>query len=368
MRLRKINKKKATAKLRLTKILATAFLACGIGLIAVVPSDAQSALSKKSPLQQGLAYYKGKTVVIACPSTPGGSYDEWARLVAPQLQAVLGATVEVTNNTGAGTIAGQDVVAHSVPNGLTIGQMTPTTDATNTIAGTTGVNFNAERVRFISAVGPSISIWASLADSGITSWASLIAQTTQVKEVATPGFVAYLEVLANDAFGINAEVLTAYPGAAQEEQGFVRGDGPVAETAYSTIASLIAGQKAIPLAISQKLPSGIQYRASTDVAPTIAELAKRYPPKTKERKQVLNALETMIAVSRQVFWVPTATPYQEVDALQYAFKKILLSPYTAKTALADGLAPGYQPGGLIKSEYLKLSSLAHVIAPLVQNV
>ncbi|HEU5348476.1 MAG TPA: hypothetical protein VFU63_07665, partial [Ktedonobacterales bacterium] len=55
--------------------------------------------SAQTPAQ----FYKGKTVQIIVPYSPGGGYDQWARLLAPYLQKYLGAgKVEVVNAPGGG--------------------------------------------------------------------------------------------------------------------------------------------------------------------------------------------------------------------------------------------------------------------------
>ena len=71
----------------------------------------------------GASYFKGKTITLISPDSPGGSYDSYARLFAPYLGQELGATINVEDVSGAGTLQGSNQMAAAAPNGLTIGMV-----------------------------------------------------------------------------------------------------------------------------------------------------------------------------------------------------------------------------------------------------
>ena len=64
------------------------------------------------------------------PSSPGGTSDILARLLAPKLAEALGQQVVVDNRAGASTVIGVAIVAKAPPDGYTIG-ITPAALATN---------------------------------------------------------------------------------------------------------------------------------------------------------------------------------------------------------------------------------------------
>jgi tripartite-type tricarboxylate transporter receptor subunit TctC len=66
------------------------------------------------------SYAAGKTIKLVVGYTAGGSNDIIARIVAPRLGEVLGATVVVENKPGASGAIGADYVAKSQPDGLTL--------------------------------------------------------------------------------------------------------------------------------------------------------------------------------------------------------------------------------------------------------
>jgi len=55
---------------------------------------------------------------------PGSTPDATARPLADQMSAILGQTVIVENRPGAGGIVGMESVAHSAPDGYTMGLAT----------------------------------------------------------------------------------------------------------------------------------------------------------------------------------------------------------------------------------------------------
>ena len=66
------------------------------------------------------AAYPSRTVSIVVPTTPGGTADLLARLVAPKLSTMWGHPVIVENKPGAGSLVGTDYVARAKPDGYTL--------------------------------------------------------------------------------------------------------------------------------------------------------------------------------------------------------------------------------------------------------
>jgi len=58
-------------------------------------------------------YYEGETVKIVVGFNPGGGYDEYARMIAPELEKRIGATVIVVNQPGGGGLLALNRLAQS---------------------------------------------------------------------------------------------------------------------------------------------------------------------------------------------------------------------------------------------------------------
>jgi tripartite-type tricarboxylate transporter receptor subunit TctC len=74
--------------------------------------------------------YPTRTIRFIAPTSPGGTSDILARMLAPKLSEALGQQVVVDNRAGAGTSIGSAIVAKAPPDGYTIG-ITPSALAIN---------------------------------------------------------------------------------------------------------------------------------------------------------------------------------------------------------------------------------------------
>jgi tripartite-type tricarboxylate transporter receptor subunit TctC len=74
--------------------------------------------------------YPARAIRLVVPSTPGGTSDILARILAPRLSEALGQQVVVDNRAGASTVIGVALAAKSTPDGYTI-VITPAALATN---------------------------------------------------------------------------------------------------------------------------------------------------------------------------------------------------------------------------------------------
>src|ERR1019366_7839220 len=66
------------------------------------------------------AYFSGKTVRLVVGYGPGGGYDAYARMIAPHFSKVLGASVVVENQPGAGGLVALNRIYAAAPDGLTM--------------------------------------------------------------------------------------------------------------------------------------------------------------------------------------------------------------------------------------------------------
>ena len=96
-----MNLRKLTAGLKATVLGAV------LGLLASSPALAQ-------------ANFPNRPIKLVVPFVPGGTLDISARLIAKQLNEVLGQPVVVDNRGGAGGMLGVDLVAKSAPDGYTL--------------------------------------------------------------------------------------------------------------------------------------------------------------------------------------------------------------------------------------------------------
>ena len=70
--------------------------------------------------QSGVAQYPDRPIRVIVPVAAGGGTDIIARIVMSKVGEGLGATVVIDNRAGAGGILGNEIVAHSQPDGYTL--------------------------------------------------------------------------------------------------------------------------------------------------------------------------------------------------------------------------------------------------------
>ncbi len=79
-----------------------------------------AALALAAPVAFAQSNYPSHAVRVVVPSSPGGGTDTLTRRITPAFEKRLGANVVVDNRPGAGSIIGNDLVAHAKPDGYTL--------------------------------------------------------------------------------------------------------------------------------------------------------------------------------------------------------------------------------------------------------
>jgi len=121
------------------------------------------------------------------------------------------------------------------------------------------------------------------------------------------------------AFAIHARYVTGYANSAALVTAFLRGDAQGTYTAVSSIGAYLAAGTARDLVDMYKLTPGVLYAAASGKVPTLAQLAAKYPPKTKIEREALKALELYEPESGEPFVAPSAIPNPQLTALRAAF-------------------------------------------------
>jgi tripartite-type tricarboxylate transporter receptor subunit TctC len=105
------------------------------------------------------AFFAGKTVRIVVGSAVGGGYDVYSRLIAPYLSRVLGATVIVENQPGAGGLISLNRLYTTAPDGLTMSFANGTAAAFAQITEQQGARFDLAKFDFLATVGAPPGLW-----------------------------------------------------------------------------------------------------------------------------------------------------------------------------------------------------------------
>lgn len=340
----------------------TTLIACGVLILTSTIATAATAPKKKlTPLEQGLAYYKGKTITYVAPTTAGTGTDISARAISKEMGQFLGATINVEDISVGGSVVGQDDIAAAAPNGLTIGFISLQTDFDNQISNTPNVNFNLKQLAYIGGYPKGGSFGVTQSSSPFTSFAALrtASQTTPAKLVLAPD--PDLAAMEYSALGVKFTPLTGYSSSSLQTTGFLRGDGNLTELALSAIGPEIVAGTVRPLVYNSPLkvvpPETADYSLLKSV-PTAVALLKKYPPKTDIAKQAAKYWQDLSDVPDSTTAAPSSTPTDLVEALAAAYKFAVHTTYFKTAQVSRGSLYGFIKPSTLKSQFVRSLAVA----------
>ena len=194
-------------------------LLTGIVCLAAVISSASAQEAEK-------AFFAGKTVRIVVGSAVGGGYDVYSRLIAPYLARVLGATVIVENQPGAGGLISLNRLYATAPDGLTMSFANGTAAAFAQITEQQGARFDLAKFDFLATVGAPPGLWLVGPSSPIKSVQDAINAKMKWRWAAS----GPADGLGNgaaftcEALKLDCQIVPGYGGSAQAGLAVTRGE------------------------------------------------------------------------------------------------------------------------------------------------
>lgn len=343
-------------------MLARSWPIVGSAIISVVLLGACAGQGPAAaPSPTGKAFFAGKTITFISPDKPGGQSDTLMRVIAPSVAKYLGATVQVTNVATGGTVPGQDQAAAAPPDGLTVGVEHVSKDVYAKAIGKPTVDFPLDQQGLLGSIPAAENLLVAAPSSPYKTIQELLG-TTQTVNVLTTGGSGAMSVRALiAAYGAHLKIVTGYDSSHTLVQGFLRGDGPVTDTAANPLESAVLGGAARPLLALSPISPGKLQKALKGV-PTLEELAKSDPPKTSASQQLLKQLIAFRETPETWLFVPKGTPADRVAALHDAVKAALLDPAIQKQMADQGVAPGYASPKDAVADIHKMQAAAPIIA------
>jgi tripartite-type tricarboxylate transporter receptor subunit TctC len=184
---------------------------CRLSMLAAV---ATTVAASPVSAQTGAEFYKGKTVTYIASTSPGGGYDQYARLVAEFMQKHLAGSIFVVKNVpGAGHMVGANTIYASKPDGLTIGIFN-TGLIYNQVLGASGVKFDLGKMSWVGKAASDPRVITVGAQSPIKTFKDLQQSKETVNfAVGGIGSATYIEsTLLQKVLKLPIKVLTGYSG------------------------------------------------------------------------------------------------------------------------------------------------------------
>lgn len=261
--------------------------------------------------QDGVAFYKGRSINYVAATAPGGGYDFYARLVSAEMEKHLpGSTFVVRNMPGAGHLVGANYIANSKPDGLTIGIFN-TGLIYNQLIGLPGVRFDLAKMSWIGKAASDPRVIAVGAGTPFKTFDDLRNSKDVMKfAIGGIGSAAYVEtVMLKNAFNLPLRIITGYNGGA-DMLAMRRGEVDASVGSLSTLGAF---------AESGHGRLVVQIGGSDRAAPQLSTFAT-----DKRSKDLIALVQSQGELSR--FTVgPAGIPNDRLEALRLAFRKTMES-------------------------------------------
>ena len=348
---------------RRRRIAAVALAAASATLLAACSSSSGSGGSSASGPGGGAGYFKGKTITLIAPDAPGGSYDSYARLFAPYLGQELGATINVENVNGAGTLQGSNQMAAASPNGLTIGMVNVGGDIASLVEKQPGQNFTMTKLSWIGQPAQVPNAIVTQPGSSVSSFSGMLHPSGQVSALDIRNGIGDMLIrVLYGAFGVPYKLDTGFEQTAALKQGFLAKDGQTILEAMSTLYPLISGNEAKPLLVigPVSLPS---YQKVLSGVPTLqTAMSSAHLSGGKEA-----AVTEALALSNLAddFAAPAGLPASELSALRQAFSAAASLPALKAQAEKESLPLSFIGGSAVSGQVDQALNNSKTIASYV---
>lgn len=259
--------------------------------------------------EEGMDFFRGKVMTMIVATNPGGSYDQYGRMIAKFIEKKLGATVVVKNVPGEGMIIGANEIYKAPPDGLTFGTFNIGLLVAQ-LREEKEVQFDLKKFTWLgnaSAMTRFLAVRAALPYKNLED----IKKLKQPLKIPSSGVgsSAHNDILMiKKILGLNLEVIPGY-GGAETDKALLSGemDGRMGSSA-SLIPSFQKGFLRPFLIVAEKRDP-----AYSDV-PTLSEVAP------KEMQPMVNLMVAMCEIARPFATSPGISEGRK-KALQQAFEE-----------------------------------------------
>lgn len=174
--------------------------------------------------EQGCAAFEGETISLVVPFSPGGGYDSYARMIAPELAKKLNGKVIVENQDGAGGLLAINSLATAKPDGKRLAIMNAVGAGGAAIAGAPGAKFGVDKLSYIGRVGASFHIFSTSAKSRFKSFDDVLAADHFRYGSTGPGAADFVNgQMLKAIFQPKAEIITGFEGSEENELAVTSG-------------------------------------------------------------------------------------------------------------------------------------------------
>lgn len=290
------------------------------------------AVAQESEVQK---FYKGKAVDFIVPYSPGGTYDLWARVLAPKIEQLTGARVLVKNMPGAGGLVGTGHLYNvAKPDGLTFGIFPMPGLVLAEMLDLKSVQFELEKFTFLARIEDmERSLFASKT-SGFKTLSDLQKATKTVRfGTVDPTSASTVDsALLAEGFGIKAKIIPGYKGSKEYMLAMI--SGKEVDVAATTTAGYSNNVKSGDISLIAAL--GKKRNPDFPDVPTALE----NPALSAEGKKRVELITVLVEAGRMLL-APPGVPADKSAYLERVVLESMKNPEVIEWAKKNGynLAP-----------------------------
>jgi tripartite-type tricarboxylate transporter receptor subunit TctC len=298
---------------------------------------ALSVLATPAGAETAAEFYKDKVVRLVVGYGPGGGYDAYARLLAPHLEARLGATVVVENRPGGGGMVAISQLAASEGDGLTLVLANLEAAALGQLLDSPGIRFDVSELPVVARVAAEPKVILLSAQSPFRTVADLRAADRAIKWSSggkTDG-IADSVALFSEALGLRSEIIIGYKGAKESALAAIRGETDGMAASSGSARKLAKNGDLVALAVLDR-----QREPLMPDVPTIFELVDL----SDDQAWWVDYRASLTSLGRTLVTAP-GTPADRLAYLRAAADAVLSDPAVAAEAEGKGRPLGYLAHG-----------------------
>jgi tripartite-type tricarboxylate transporter receptor subunit TctC len=293
----------------MTRIAALGGLAAFASVMAFSPLPAQA----MDP------YYKGKTVRFVVGFGAGGGYDTYARMLAPHYQKLLGATVVVENQPGAGGMVALNRFNVAPGNGLTLTIVNGTGASLQQLLGLKGARFDLTKFKILGTV--DYSVWNFLVSPN-SPYHTLkdVMKAGKTFHWGGSGKVSGMSdgaAMTCFALDMKCRVVTGYKGSRAAALAVAKGEMDAMYVSETSAYNYVKGKNARAIATMN--------RKRSILFPNLPTVFEQLPNLSKEQQWWIDYRATVESLGR-ILVMPPSTPHNLYEIVREATHKILSDP------------------------------------------
>lgn len=297
---------------------------------------------------------KGQNITLVVPFDPGGGYDAYARMLAPELGEALDATIVVENKPGAGGVLATNELMNKKPDGTTIALFNGPGHIGAAIAESDGVNYDANAISYIGQISSEPDV---VVGAGSTEIKNIAGMEGKRFAATGPGSNEYVDpMVLNKLLGWDNEIVTGFASSNEASLGVVQGNVDLhSRSLASQQPGIKAGDLKPLLVIGEN--SGEE---GIEGVPTLAE-------SVPDDKKELADLHSALVSSGRIIGAPPEVPETTLTVLREAFKNVITDPAFQKAAADSGRPIHFESGEEVQRMVANLMDSPTEYAELIKS-